>query len=201
MDVRPGFGQGTFGMSFVLVLLLGTFAGITLWDEAHSRAPAPDFTLVSTGFENGTMGEPVQFSLSDYRGKTVVLDFMAVACTTCRIVTDDVLKPLQAQYGDRDDFVILSIDTWADVGSGNTFGGETRQSVIALQQEENVPWRHALDTDQVYVKYTAIGLPKVVVVDADGRIAYSKVGSQDLGKVERAVEASLAGAATPVPVL
>src|SRR5688572_20324626 len=199
MDTRPGLGGNPAGMWMVLALVLGTAGSVTLWHEMHERRPAQDFTLTSTGYENGTLAEPVTFSLSDYRGKTVVLDFMAVACTTCRIVAEDVLKPLHDRHGG--DIAILSIDTWADPGSGNLFGGETDEALIELQQEENLHWRHALDTDGVYLKYSAIGLPKLVVVDPEGRIAYSETGSQDLSDVEAAVQASIAGEATPVAVL
>jgi cytochrome c biogenesis protein CcdA len=136
--------------------------------------------------------------LSDYRGKTVVLDFMAVACTTCRAVTEDVLKPLAA---DHPDVVILSIDTWSDPGSGNAFGGESDEDIIRLQQRTETPWRHARDTDQVYVKYAAVSLPKLAVVDPDGDLVYAKAGAQDADDVEDAVRAAKLGAAAPVPAL
>lgn len=180
-----------------LALLLAVPLGVTLSGKWQA-GPAPDFSLVSTGYENGTMGEPQAFRLSDYRGRTVVLDFMAVTCTTCRTVTEEVLKPLHARHPEA---VILSIDTWADPGSGNVFGSETDEDIIRLQQETQVPWRHARDTDGVYVDYLAVSLPKLAVVDPEGQLVYSKAGSQDLDEVEAAVVAAQASAAAPVPAL
>ncbi|MHB1261212.1 MAG: hypothetical protein ACYC2H_05800 [Thermoplasmatota archaeon] len=191
-------GARTLGLWLVLGLVLAVAVGASLSSAWRTHGPAPGFSLVSTGYENGTLGDPVPFNLSDYRGKVVVLDFMAVACTTCRTVTEDILKPLAAS---EPDVVILSIDTWSDPGSGNAFGGESDSDLIKLQKFEDVPWRHARDTDQVYVKYAAVSLPKLAVVDPDGDLVYVKTASQGLDGLDDAVRAAQLGAAAPVPAL
>jgi cytochrome c-type biogenesis protein len=165
-----------------LLIVLVAGAGLGSYLLAPRTTQAPDFTLTSTGWENGNATEPVVFSLTDYRGQVVVLDFMAVMCTSCRAVTSEVLVPLHDELGTT----ILSIDTWADPKAGN-LGGETTESLVALQQREGVPWRHALDTDRVWEKYSAVILPKLVVVDADGRIAYTATGLMDYDAVRSAV--------------
>lgn len=189
---------GALGGWLAIALVLGGAAAVSFTVGAQQVEPAPGFALVSTGFEDGVQGEPVAFTLEQYRGQVVVLDFMAVACTTCRVVTEDVLKPLHARHPD---IAVLSIDTWSDPGSGNVFGGESDADLVRLQQQTEVPWRHARDTDQVYLKYAAWSLPKLAVVDAEGQLVYSKVGAQRLERVEAAVEAAQVGAATPVPSL
>lgn len=198
-----GHRNQTLGMWLSLLVVVAVPLGVSAHDALHEEAgPAPDFTLTSTGYEDGVMGEPVTFSLSDYRGKAVLLDFMAVTCTSCRVLTEDVLRPLHAEYGNSSDFAILSIDTWADPATGSaTFGGETREDLIRLQREEEVPWRHALDTDGVYRKYSAVSLPKVVVVAPDGTIVLEKTGIPPLAEVRAAVEAGLAGDAPSTTVL
>lgn len=180
-----------------ILAILGTAAIVSLTGDRHA-GPAPDFTLTSTGYEAGVQGDPVRFSLSDYRGKVVVLDFMAVTCTSCRAVTESVLKPLHERHPD---VVILSVDTWSDPGSGNVFGGETDADLVRLQQDTQVPWRHARDTDHVYRTYTAWSLPKVAVVDPDGQLVYAKVGAQSLDRVEAAVAAARLGDAASLPSL
>lgn len=196
---RPASGR-TIDLWLALAVALGAFAAVTLAAPVEEAGPAPPFTLTSTGYEDGTLGEPQTFSLADYRGKTVVLDFMAVACTTCRTVTDEVLRPLHEEHPD---VVILSIDTWSDPGAGGgvDFGGETDADIIRLQQQEGVPWRHARDTDQVYLKYAAVTLPKLAVVDPDGDLVYAKAGPQSLARVEAAVLAAEGGSALPAPQL
>lgn len=159
-----------------IVLVAG--GGLAAYVFAPRTTEAPDFALTSTGWENGTETEPVNFTLHEYRGRVVVLDFMAVLCTSCRHVTEHVLKPLDAEG--LTGVTILSIDTWADPETGELTGAETRAAVVRLQQEEDVPWRHALDTDDVWRKYAAVALPKLVVVDPDGGIAYVASGAKAL---------------------
>ena len=191
---RRRVGDLWVALAFVLLLAAGT----TLSAAWRTEGSAPGFHLVSTGYEAGVAGAPQAFNLSDYRGRTVVLDFMAVACTSCRTVTEQVLKPLHA----RDPgVVVLSIDTWSDPGSGNAFGGESDADLVRLQQSTGVPWRHARDTDQVYLKYAAISLPKLAVVDPAGQLVYAKAGAQSLPRVESAVRAAEAGRAVAVPGL
>ncbi len=186
-----------------LALVVAVPLGVSVVDFLYDVAgPAPDFTLTSTGYEDGVQGENVTFHLSDYQGKTVLLDFMAVTCTSCRILTDEVLKPVYDEYGGRDDFVILSVDTWADPETGSaTFGGETWSELVALQKSEDVPWRHALDTDKVYLKYTAIALPKIVLVNPEGAIVLEKTGIPPLADVTDAIDESLAGTSQGISVL
>ncbi|HLF16231.1 MAG TPA: hypothetical protein VI796_02225, partial [Candidatus Thermoplasmatota archaeon] len=108
----------TLGMWVVLLLSLGAFAGATGWQALHHPTEAPGFTLASTGYEGGAQGDPVRFSLADYRGRVLVLDLMAVACAPCRTVTEEVVKPLAEGHGGDPRFAILSVDTWADPATG-----------------------------------------------------------------------------------
>ncbi len=192
--------------SRALVLAAWAFAGLLIaggigfgayvgWNSLHSEQAAPDFTLTSTGYENGTQGEPVVFNLTDYRGQTVLLDFMGVTCASCRILTDQVLLPLHERYGNRTDFVIISIDVWA-----GRFG-ETEEELIKLQKSEGAPWRHALDTDGVFTKYKTFELPKISIIDPQGRIVFDGIGIPPIQRVDEALQASFAGQAEEVPIL
>ncbi|HEX2065992.1 MAG TPA: cytochrome c biogenesis protein CcdA [Candidatus Thermoplasmatota archaeon] len=193
-------------MWLLLALVLAVPAATSLYHAVRVDGPAPPFRLASTGYEGGQAGPRVAFGLEDYRGKTLVLDLMAVSCTACRRVTEEVLKPLQDAHGARPDFAILSVDTWADPAVAGDpalgyAGGESEADLVALQKESGVAWRHALDTDGVWRKYSAVTLPRIVVIDAAGRIVLDHLGAPSHAQVERAVQQSLAGQATPVPVL
>ena len=191
--------RGTLRLWTGLLLVLALFAAGALYAAIPRVAEAPDFTVTTTGAEAGADG-PQEIRLSALRGRTVVLDLMAVACIPCREVTAEVLKPLAARHA-GDGLLILSIDTWADPATGNAFGGETVAALRGLQEREGAHWPHALDTDQVWRKYSAIGLPRVVVVGPDGRIAFDHQGVPALADVERAVASASAGAAATVPIL
>jgi len=190
------------GMWLVLVLVLVSAAGVTGYQQLHRPAgQAPDFVLMSTGYENGTLGEQVEFRLSDYRGKTVLLDFMAVACTSCRIVEARVLEPIWDERRHDPDFVLISIDTWADPGSGQIFGGETLADLRDFQAAEGHDWRHALDVDDVYLKYGAVTLPKLAVIDPEGRLVLESTGVPRKSTIEDAIDRAASGQAESVEVV
>jgi len=77
---------------------------------AESLGESIDFTL--TTFNNE------EFTLSNYKGKVVLLDFMGVGCLPCEMQMPELQKIKQEK---GDDIVILSIDTY--------YSGESEQDV------------------------------------------------------------------------
>lgn len=181
-----------------IALLLAGLVGGSLWAWFAWRTTpgdAPAFSLESTGYENHTLGPSVPFSLEDYRGQTVLLDFMAVSCASCRLVTETVVRPIHETFAGRDDFEVISVDVWAGAI------GETREDLVRLQQEENTTWRHALDTDGVLAKYGAIGIPYLAVVDPAGRLVFVQDGLPQRSDVEDAVRLAMTGQAPAQAIL
>lgn len=81
---------------------------------AENLGPAPDFSL--TMFDNEI------FTLSNYEGKNIIIDLMAVRCPPCH----DQMPELQAVKKEiGDDIIILSIDV------DGAYGQETKETVIA----------------------------------------------------------------------
>ncbi len=122
---------------------------------------APNFSLTSIDGDD--------FALSNFRGKVVVLDFMYVACTYC----DDEMGELKDVYSNYDDndVVIITIDMLPQQDNetelrefGETYGDD---------------WTYALDTDNVWNDYkdpTNEGVPMIVIINKEGKIAYEHVG-------------------------
>ena len=118
---------------------------------------APNFTLTDT---NGN-----SFSLSDFRGKVVVLDLMATGCEPCKQEIPH-LKEVQQHYGD--DVIILSISV--------AWGCDTNQWLATFKQERGCTWRFAIDTDDIATKYDAMSIPKLVIIDKNKNIRFTRVG-------------------------
>jgi peroxiredoxin len=72
-------------------------------DESMMELPA----WFSAAFTNAATGET--FTMQDFKGKVVLVETMAIWCTTC-LAQQKQVKGLHEQLGERDDFVSVGID-------------------------------------------------------------------------------------------
>ena len=128
--------------------------------EEENLEPAPDFTLTSI--------EGDIFSLSDFRGKVVILDFMYVNCSGC-ITEMEHLKEIFSNYDDND-VVIITIDI---------IEYESEDELRWFKDEYGDDWICAIDIDDVGTKYGVYAVPVLVIVDKEGNIAYEHLGVSD----------------------
>ena len=134
--------------------------------------PAPDFTLQTP--DGGTL------SLSDLRGKYVILDFWASWCAPCRAAFP-AMKEIYAQYKDKG-LEILGISN-----------DSRREDWLRALEQDQLPWKSVVDefpaegfgTARVISMYAVSYLPTLILIDPDGKI----VGTLD---GEPAVKAKLA---------
>lgn len=118
---------------------------------------APDFTL------NDASGKPV--TLSEFRGKVVLLNFWATWCAPCRVEIPWFTE-FQKTYGDRD-FVVLGVsldeDGW--------------KSVKPYMEEKRMSYRVMIGNDDLARLYGGLNsLPTTLIIDRSGRIAVTHVG-------------------------
>lgn len=114
--------------------------------------PAPDFTLPDLD------GRP--HSLSDYRGKVVVLNFWSAECPWAKRA-DELIQPMLAEWGD--DAVLLAIGSNAN---------ETHEELAKAAAKRNIPIvLH--DSEQVAAKlYGAKTTPHIFLIDQEGILRY-----------------------------
>jgi cytochrome c biogenesis protein CcmG/thiol:disulfide interchange protein DsbE len=128
---------------------------------------APDFTAQTLD------GKTV--SLSDYRGKPVVLNFWASWCNPCRKEFPLFREQLAARKGE---FVMLGVD-YRDIAS------DARTFV----KDQRATWPTAVDDTNAIVKaYGITGVPQTFFIRPDGTIAvryYSDI--PDAARFERAL--------------
>ena len=105
------------------------------------------------------------FSLSDYQGKVVLLEFFIIACSGCRAEIPE-FRQLCNEYS-SDEFVVLSIDV-----SPYDTDADLRNYV----QQNGIPhgnqWRVARDTAQLGGKYVTEGVPTLVIINTGGVITF-----------------------------
>ena len=112
--------------------------------------PAPDFSL--------PLLDGSQLTLSDLRGKAVLLNFWATWCPPCRTEMPD----LEAVWRERekDGLVIVGVDL-----------GESPSTIHAFVTRVSVTYPIALDLDQrIGVLYATSSLPTTYFIDASGTI-------------------------------
>ena len=97
-------------------------------------------------------------NLSDYKGKTIVLYFMATWCPECRGAIPQ-LKEIYSLYNTKG-LVFLMIDVM-----------ESKEKVAAFSRKYNIPYPILLDDEgKVYRSYGVGGVPVKALIDRDGRI-------------------------------
>jgi thiol-disulfide isomerase/thioredoxin len=138
---------------------------IASWISPSSGQPvATNFTLVDISKR--------KFSLSDFRGKIVLLDFFAVWCKACKEEIPH-LKALANRYLNNT-LVMISIDI--DPVS------DTEQAVRKLVNDYNMTWivvPPTLETAGVANKYEILELPTLILIDEQGFIQRRHVGVTD----------------------
>ena len=132
----------------------GTSTAVGLIDDRGVAIgePVPDFVLATVD------GEAVR--LSDFRGKTLVLNFWATWCPPCRAEMPD----FQALFEEREgagDLVILAVDKIDEDSPG---------AVRNFIDEFGLTFPVVLDTDgaDVTQRFDVRGLPATFFIDRDG---------------------------------
>jgi thiol-disulfide isomerase/thioredoxin len=131
---------------FILIVLLILFPA-----AAASQSSSQTASLVL----KDTRGRA--FSLSDYKGKVVIVNFWATWCPPCRTEVPDLIK-MQKQYRDQGLRII-----------GITYPPEKMSDVIRFMRKLGVNYRVAIGTKADKALFTASEtLPMTVVIDRDG---------------------------------
>jgi peroxiredoxin len=121
------------------------------------RKPAPEFTLKDS--------EAKTVSLSDYKGKVVLLNFWATWCGPCKIEIPWFIE-FEQKYKDRG-FAVLGI----------AMDEEGWEVVKPYLEQSNVNYRVLMGNDSLATIYGGVeSLPTTFVLDRDGRIASTHVG-------------------------
>lgn len=117
---------------------------------ASGKITAPDFTLPDLNGKN--------VSLSDFKGKWVVLDFWGSWCGWC-VKGFPALKDAYAKYGNK--IVVIGIDC-------NESEEDWREGV----KKHELPWLNLYNGDnrELYEAYNISGFPTKAIINPDGKL-------------------------------
>lgn len=150
-------------------------------DMSGTIAMAPDFQL------KDLQGHDV--SLSQYRGKVVLVDFWATWCDPCRVEIPWLIE-LQEKYGPRG-FTVLGV-AMDDEGKSvvEPYVQKERFTVNGQPQAMNYPI--LLGNDDIGEKsYSVFGYPTSVLVARDGKQVKRFEGLTSFEEFEHAIQSAL----------
>lgn len=172
MSTSPRLARPLFPsirLAILPAILLAILFGLPLTgvlakeDQALTAIPdrplAPDFALKDP--EGRTL------RLTDYRGKPVILNFWATWCPPCREEMPSIQRAYEALKADG--IAVIAINVGEDLGTIEQF-----------LEDEPVDFALPMDTDsKVAQRYPMRGLPATFVIDPQGRLAFSAMGSRE----------------------
>jgi cytochrome c biogenesis protein CcmG/thiol:disulfide interchange protein DsbE len=153
-----------------LLALLG--AGLVRTNQSQpTSGGAPDFTL--TLYERYDGGYGRSLTLSQLRGKVVIVNFWASWCVPCRDEAD-LLELTWRQY--KDQGLVL-------VGIGYN---DTETEALKYLQEFGITYPNGPDLrNAISPKYHIQGVPETFFVDRDGNIVHTEIGPLSQAKMNQ----------------
>jgi peroxiredoxin len=152
-------------ITVLLVLLLALTAGC---GDSRIGQPAQDFTA------RDLAGNEV--SLSDYRGKVVLLDFWATWCAPCVEELPNV-KRVHNEYK-NDGFAVIGVSL-----------DNNRSALEAFVQNQGIEWPQVFDgrgwENEVSTVYQVNAIPAMFLIDKEGVLRYTNLRGP---KLERSVK-------------
>lgn len=138
-----------------IFLILGMIAVACGSREQAKQSDTNDFTLL------GLDGE--EYTLSEYKGQVVIIDFWATWCPPCRNSIPTFVK-LYNKYHEQG-FTILGVSLDSD-----------EQALRNFSKEMNIPYPVLLGNKEIARVYQVSGIPKTIFLDKKGSIRKTQVG-------------------------
>jgi len=146
----------------IVVVAVVSLVAVTVLTSNTSKVatvgqPAPDFTLRTV--------DGKQVSLSQFKGKPVIINFWATWCPPCRLEMP-ALEEISRQAADKG-FVLLAVDKEEDATTVKNFLTQNHYDYLSV-----------LDLDgSVSTMYQVSGIPTSIFVDANGIVRDMHTGT------------------------
>jgi cytochrome c biogenesis protein CcmG, thiol:disulfide interchange protein DsbE len=159
-------------LGVVLALNVGTSDPNTTEGRfTGSDEPAPDFTLEAL--------DGSEVSLSDFAGKTVVVNFWNSWCAPC-IEEAPALAEFYERHRDEPDFAMVGI-----------VRDDTEAAIREYVAAENVGWTIGFDPEsKAALAYGTTGQPETFVIGPDGRVAGEQFAAVSVENLETMLAAA-----------
>ena len=133
----------------------------------NNNNKAPNFSLVDT--------KGKKISLSDFKGKVVIIDFWATWCPPCRRGIPDLID-LQKEYKGKLAIIGVSLDT------------DSKKDVVPFIKNYGINYPVVYGNAQIVGEYGNIqAIPTSFIIDKDGNIVNKHVGLVPKSKLKEEI--------------
>jgi len=139
--------------------------------RSDSRYPAAeDFTLTDI--------DGKRFTLNDFKGRIVILDFMGAQCKPCKQQVIELTK-VHSAYSDKVEILSISV-----------YGGKgINEELHTFADYYNVKWRIAVDIEGASFKYRITLIPSIIIIDQDGYVRFRHEGVAEAPTIIQEIKA------------
>ncbi len=156
----------------VLTWLMNILRGLTPYSLPVNEE-APLFTLTDINGAN--------FSLNDFKGKIIVLDFFATWCGPCKTQMPYLSQLCETYNISKVVVISISVDPRSD----------TVEKLKQFASDNNMTWIVARDTAGVTKNYGVSVIPTLFIVDRNGIIRYAHIGVTPASKLLSEIDSLL----------
>ena len=154
-------------------------------DSEEELPDAPDFTLTDQYGNTHT--------LSEYRGKTVFLNFWATWCGPCKMEMPDI-QALYEEYGENsENLIVLGVaNPKTEENPGNA--DESQEDVEAFLEENGYTYPVAMDTTgKIFQTYGISAFPTTFMITEEGKVFGYASGTLTSDMIRSIVEQTMTG--------
>ena len=172
MNWKPALLAAACVLPLLIILALGFNHDPHAVPSVLEGKPAPDFTLARDS------GGPL--TLSQLRGKPVVINFWATWCYPCKAEHQD-LQAVAAHYADRVQFLGVVYQ-------------DSAENAHAYLQTTGSLFPQLLDPEsRTAIDFGVAGVPESFIINAAGTVVYKQAGVCTAELLRRKLDAVLAG--------
>ena len=144
-------------------------------ENEQNEAKAIDFTLKD---QYGN-----EHTLSEYKGKTIFLNFWATWCPPCIEEMPDI-EEIYNEYGkNNNDIIVLG------VAAPNLGREGSEEEIVNFLSENNYTFPVVMDFGgELVYKYDIVGFPSTFIINEDGEIVHKIVGAMDKESMQRLIQ-------------